>query len=161
MRGSFRSATRPSRESIAASIPHRKILALDPGTTTGWASFTKPNERDGYQSGQISNGAIGTWKSLDVSWALFGGEEPDTIVCESFQYRPHIDKAVLEPVEVIGVVRVYCWEHDIKLVFQTPAQRMWWTDERLKSMGVYKPGNPHANDAMRHLLIYLNVLPPK
>lgn len=86
---------------------------------------------------------------------------PDTVVCESFQYRPKLDKAVLTPVEVIGGIKLWCVKHGVKLVFQTPGQRMWWNDDRLKGMRLYKPGKPHANDAMRHLLTYLNVLPPK
>lgn len=86
---------------------------------------------------------------------------PDTVVCESFQYRPALDKAVLEPVEVIGAVKVWCYRYQVRLVFQTPSSRMWWTNEKLKRMNVYRKANPHANDAMRHLLNYLNVLPPK
>jgi hypothetical protein len=135
------------------------VLALDPGVTTGWARFVTPNNRDGYTSGQIVNGVLGLWASLRMAAFLDG--MPDVIVCESFQYRPKLDKAVLEPVEVIGAVKVFCYMNEIKLVMQTPAQRMWWTDDKLKRSQVYKPGQPHANDAMRHLLTYLNVLPPK
>src|SRR5580765_1276941 len=159
MRGNVRVVTKPSPEQIRASIESRNILALDPGTTTGWASFEKPNNRDGYRSGQIPNGAVGVWMSLEFDEVLRG--IPDTIVCESFQYRPKLDKAVLEPVEVIGAAKVWAYIHEVKMVFQTPAMRMWWTDERLKQMDLYKPGHPHANDAMRHLLYLMNVLPPK
>ena len=98
---------------------------------------------------------------METGAIAFENWPPDTVVCESFQYRPKLDKAVLEPVEVIGAVKVWCSINDVLLVFQTPAQRMWWTDARLKQMGLHKPNKPHANDAMRHLLIYLDVLPPK
>lgn len=135
------------------------VLALDPGVTTGWAKFTTPNNRDGYTSGQIEDGALGLWGALKGAQAFT--RLPDVIVCESFQYRPKLDKAVLVPVEVIGAVKVYCFENNIKLVFQTPAQRMWWDDDKLKRAEVYRPGKPHANDAMRHLLTYINVLPPR
>jgi len=137
------------------------VLAFDPGTTTGWASFLKPNDRDGYESGQIEDGCLPVWQFLDTMNALDPEFIPDVIVCESFQYRPKLDKAVLSPVEVIGVIKLWCHNNKVKLQFQTPGQRMWWDDNKLKRMQVYKPNKPHANDAMRHLLTYLNVLPPK
>lgn len=152
-----------ARDAVRDSKPRERgqdlyVVALDPGTTTGWAKFEKPNNRDGYSSGQIADDVV--YETLWAS-ALSTGKYPDVVVCESFQYRPKLDKAVLTPVEVIGVVKLFCRQKKIRLVFQTPAQRMWWTDERLKQMRLYKPAHPHANDAMRHLLIYLDVLPPK
>jgi len=76
----------------------------------------------------------------------------DYVVCESFQYRPHIPKVDLTPVEVIGVVKEWCRQNKVTLIMQTPAQaKAFWNDDRLKQFRVYKTNMPHANDAMRHL----------
>src|SRR5580765_6285706 len=112
MHRSVRAVERPSPQQMTRSIESRFILSLDPGTTTGWALFSKPNSRNGYRSGQIENGALGIWTSLETGAIAFENWPPDTVVCESFQYRPKLDKAVLEPVEVIGAVKVWCSIND-------------------------------------------------
>lgn len=137
------------------------MVSFDPGETTGWATFQKPNSRDGYRSGQIKHNIHGVWAFLETSCGEVFSQYPDVIVFETFDYRPRLDKANLVPVEVIGVIKIWAASHDIPLKPQHPGQRMWWSDEKLKRSRLYRPGKPHANDAMRHLLTYLNVLPPK
>ena len=144
-----------------------RLLSLDPGTTTGWAMFRKPNNRDGYTSGQIRDDQIwglletARWDSVDVVLPLGDfvrttKQKVDlTIICESFQYR-QLPKAVLTPVEVIGVVKEWARQNEVEVIFQTPAQgKFYFSDTRLKAMGLWKPGKPHAMDAMRHLLYFL------
>jgi hypothetical protein len=81
----------------------------------------------------------------------------DAIICESFQYRPHLPKANLTPVEVIGVVKEWCRQNSVKYFPQTPAMgKGFYTDDRLKERQLYKVGKPHANDAMRHLMFFMN-----
>jgi len=130
------------------------IIALDPGRTVGWATFKKPNARDGYKSGQIK------W---DATWSLLDSALIEThdihLVVESFKHR-QLPKIDYTPVEVIGVVKEWARQNDVNITWQTPSQaKFFWTDERLKDYTLYRPGKPHANDAMRHLLYYLNFHP--
>lgn len=77
------------------------------------------------------------------------------MVYESFQFRSGLPKAVLTPVEVIGVVKEWARQKDWALVSQTPAEgKFFFTDDRLKAMQLWKPGKPHAMDALRHLLYF-------
>lgn len=83
-------------------------------------------------------------------------QEPDVVVCESFQYRNSLDKAVLIPLEYIGVITLWAEQRNRELVMQTPAMgKGFWTDDKLKTLGLYRPGAPHAMDATRHWLYYV------
>ena len=137
-----------------------RILALDPGVTTGWALFTKgaPDER--YTSGQVGP-EDRIWTFLESSRFASAQFTPDLelIVMERFQYRNALPKADLTPVKVIGIVEEWSRQRNVPVVLQTPSQRLWFTDERLETLGLLKTPKsswPHANDAMRHLLVYLS-----
>ena len=124
-----------------------KIVALDPGVTTGWAS----RARDRYSTRQI----IGE-HHVEL-WDALYNFEPQVVVCERFTYQRR-DKVILKSVEYIGVVTLYCEQYGANLVMQTPSQaKNLWTDTKLKLVEQYKPNQPHANDAMRHLLYYETV----
>lgn len=130
------------------------IVALDPGETTGWASFSPSHERDGYKSGEWHYDQV--WEGITAPQVF---NKPITrLVYESFKLREANPHAVnLTPVEVIGVIKLAARIHKIKLVPQTPSEgKGFWSDDRLKEFQLYKAGKPHANDAMRHLLHYLH-----
>ena len=129
------------------------ILALDPGVTTGWATFQKPNRRDGYRSGQ-TKGPI--WVLLESGLMVPQAEEKFVVIYETFTFR-QIPKADLTPVEVIGVIKEWARQKEVPLVPQSPAEgKGFFSDDKLKVLQLYRPGHPHANDAMRHLLFYLS-----
>jgi hypothetical protein len=92
----------------------------------------------------------------------------DVIIYERFQYqRRELDKGVslvLDSVEYIGIIKLcskrmhldkgFAYKH--QLVEQTPAQaKNFWTDDKLKKVGLYTSGSAHERDATRHLLYYL------
>lgn len=120
-----------------------RLVALDPGGITGAALHT----RDGFQTfAQVAPEQV---------WIMLDNWKPEVVVMESFLFRQRT-KVDLTPVEVIGRVKEWCRQHDIDLVMQTPAQaKHFWTDEKLKERGVYNKGLPHANDAARHALYFL------
>jgi hypothetical protein len=139
------------------------LLALDPGFTTGWAMFRKPNNRDGYTSGQVKGGiVIYDWLMGFIAAEAFDMPMPDLIIYETFKYR-QLPKADLTPVEAIGVIKLFAKQYNIPLHDQNPAQavgeKAFWSDDRLKHLGLYQVGKVHANDAMRHLLYYLGFGP--
>jgi len=135
-----------------------KVIALDPGGTTGWA---KGLIRDGKMyvvSGQDE------WDHFDIFKELSEVTKPDIIVCERFDYRKGGRKqegVELISREYIGVVRLYALmfpntpNGPLQLYMQMPSEGVggyWKEDAQLKKDGVFMIGKPHANDAMRHLL---------
>ncbi len=124
-----------------------KVLALDPGVTTGYVLVEDEDLSpfNGTFHGQLLPGFI---------WDLLMNVQPDVIVCERFL---HVQRTKVDytPVEVIGVVKEWCRQHPkTKLNFQTPAERMFFTDDRLREYGMYFKGKRHANDAARHYLYW-------
>lgn len=129
----------------------RYIIAFDPGVTTGVAWTTFGDEID---ATQITGGAIGVWEWLEKTQDAAGF--PDVIVYEKFLYQRR-DKVVLDPVEVIGVIKLWAHQNVIPIQGLTAAQaKGFWSDKKLKTVGVYETGLKHANDAIRHLLYYLS-----
>lgn len=125
-----------------------QIIALDPGGTTGVAFASDYQLIDAWQITQSLHHT--------VLHTMLSNMEPDLVVCESFQYR-RMDKVDLIPVEYIGVARLWCSQNAVPFVLQTPTVgKKFWTDDKLKLVGEYKKGAPHANDAVRHLLQYLS-----
>ena len=133
------------------------ILGLDPGGTTGVAvCTTQIRSLQAYQF-EESNHHIALWSYLQTL-------DPETVVCEDFKWRPHLqpgrgaERAIeLVSVEYIGITRLWTLDKGRELVLQQPSQgKQFWTDDKLKKIGVYKPGMPHAMDAVRHVLYYVS-----
>jgi hypothetical protein len=119
------------------------IMAFDPGYTTGVAFYVSKVQVYEVQ------GLTDLWDTLHM-----GG--PTRVVYESFLYQRR-DKVDLRPVEGIGVIRLYCQLNGIIPVAQTPATgKRFWTDKKIKQLDLWKPGLPHAMDALRHLLYYMS-----
>lgn len=138
-----------------------KVIAFDPGVTTGHASGIIDNGKLGVVSGQDR------WTELQLYLQLKFAS-PDIIVYERFEYRSqkayNVDNVELFPRNLIGVINLYIQEREgqknslLEWHTQMPAQvlgkKAYWTDAKLKAAHVYKIANPHANDAMRHLLYW-------
>lgn len=127
-----------------------KVVALDPGTTTGIAVF------DDYNEGETE------WERTQLGpqahhLQLFDHlcyHDPDIVVCESFIFQPR-RKVILDSVEYIGVAKLWCEDEKKPLKLQTPAQgKAFWTDDKIRSLGLWQASRPHAMDATRHLLFY-------
>ncbi len=120
-----------------------RIMAFDPGGTTGVAVLVKNDIR--------------TWQIKDLLpvWGLLQQVSPHTVVCESFHYQRR-DKVDLTPVEVIGVIRLWCDTYAVPLIEQTPATgKKFWSNDKLKKTGLWSTTDKHAMDALRHLLYYI------
>ena len=126
-----------------------KIIAVDPGLLTGVAvlcdgvhhSFEEPDFHD--------------------LAAFVYSQQPDVIVCEAFVIRQNTHKldagAFSETTDRIGAMRLLAELAEVPFHRQTPAQaKSFATDEKLRRLGWFNPTpGGHANDATRHLLIYL------
>lgn len=147
-----------------------RVISIDPGGTTGWVLHEVPDEKATLPL-EVSGGQIGPDDHHAELDALLDDNDPDIVVCEDFQYRLIKHKGASMPginlvsKEYIGVVKLWVQQypdlHQPQLVMRLPAQavgkqeNIFWTDEKLKRLGVYTAGEPHRNDATRHLLAYL------
>jgi hypothetical protein len=146
------------------------VLALDPGGTTGWAS---------YQAEVMSYAALGDetqtpkYEYYDEKWergqlagidhqkalyTLMGLKHTDEyyIVCERFVERPDNKGAIDIAQKYIGVVELFAIDRQANLVMQMPAQAKGFVkDATIKKLGLWFPGQRHAMDATRHLLFFL------
>ena len=128
------------------------MLCLDPGGKTGLAIFDfEPNsEAKLIHHEEVQNGLNGF-----IAWHLANKKtyEWDLVVCENFTLRTSVVFPDLSPVYIIGALEAL--ELLREPVYQSPAQKHLCDDDRLKVMGLHKPGLGHANDAIRHGIIYL------
>jgi hypothetical protein len=78
-------------------------------------------------------------------------------VYERFDYRNAYSRANLTPVEMIGIIKLFCDEHDIHAYEQPPGVQgasAYWTDNKLRSYNVYARGYDHGRSATKHLLYW-------
>jgi hypothetical protein len=147
-----------------------RIVALDPGGTTGWATFTashmpplEEGEPGELVNGQWTCGQIGPDDHHNLLDAMLGNFQVSEyrIVCESFEYRNR-SRAGLELVscEYIGVTKRFCQERDVPLRLQTASMGKITPNSfvkkiNLERLGLWTPGYKHAMDGYGHLLYYL------
>lgn len=138
-----------------------KVLAIDPGVTTGIA-FAEIRSRDE----KISEAHVWLEEhrfSLLQLWQVLMDIGPSHIICESFEFRQRArTNLVLESRDAIGVIRLFVEMYEKtapshpKLHMQTAAYgKGYFSDQVLKKIGLYDPGKHHARDAERHLLHWL------
>jgi hypothetical protein len=125
------------------------VFAIDPGGTTGWAVWTNGSVKVGQTKGQI--------EFMTQAWEALLKYRP-TIVIETYTItqRTATLSRQYEALELIGALRWGAHLYGLEFVMQAPrAAKLFSTDEKLKTVGFYKPGVGHGNDAARHLLLYL------
>lgn len=149
----------------------RYIMAVDPGVDTGIALFD-------YEQKKWHTTVVPyvPTRLYDLFGDLVTDHEDITMICERFDYRPKgkynfggsraIPKVDLTPREVIGILKLVCMQNDIEIVWQAPGDvngeqgkdgkdiEVFWTDGRLKLLGLYKPGHVHEMDTVKHILYY-------
>jgi hypothetical protein len=149
------------------------ILAVDPGGDTGIATF---DYRTGeWRTREMPYDPIAL-HSFFFHWMAFRKESNITIICESFNYRPvgkydfggsrAIPKVDLTPVRVIGILDLATRQQQRDIHWQQPScvngddgkksdnPDVFWTDEKVKKLGLYKAASVHAMDAVKHILYY-------
>lgn len=124
------------------------VLAFDPGGSTGWCVIDS-------EYTLIASGEIPDWHGVKD---LFNTHQPDVVVYETFQLyawkAQSLSWNTFVPCEAIGVIKFIAEELQIPCVGQGPAERKWFTDDRLKTFNMVPPSK-HAKDAIRHALYFL------
>jgi hypothetical protein len=147
-----------------------KVLCFDPSGnynegsgTTGWAYFEDGELIEfGTISATDSNSLEGYWSAHEQ---LIVVKQPNIVVCESFKLFAHKQKAQtwsqMETPQLIGYMRMMCWKRHVKMIFQSPSDKVRVADPILVKIGVLemkgknyycngKPTNLHIRDAIRH-----------
>lgn len=139
---------------------HKLIIAIDPGQTTGVAVMRlTPSEFILEETHQWGDPDTVVNPLLDLINYWSAGYEV-TVICESFELRPdvinpddtpkYIIKDIERTIEPIHPVR-YQMASQAK-VGAGPGKS--GRRDRLKAFGLYQTGNRHANDAIRHIVVY-------
>lgn len=133
-----------------------KVLSLDPGETTGYALAVVDASKLFLAYDQARFMHADFWEFLKRT-VRYGSIHT---VCEDFEFRrgKQKDGLNLYPVELIGIVRLWCSnEQWYPLWMQKAAQgKSYYDDNKLKGMHVYQKGLDHGRDAARHFLHWFN-----
>jgi hypothetical protein len=139
-----------------------KFVSLDPGGTTGVLEVVLSDDLTRIES----------WNAFQIDadphhvplWTYLHGAKPKRIICEQFEYRQFNQgkygagaRPILISRNYIGVVELFSQLTETELIMQPPSTiaLKWLTDEMLKRLNKHHAGQPHANDATRHMLYYL------
>src|SRR6266498_3429597 len=127
------------------------LAAFDNGRMNGWATFSLPNNHDGYHSGEVPEEQF--WDYLETLKLPMSQGTRVIVLGEKFKYR-HDQPTDFGAIENIGVLKAWCRLNKVECKIEmTRAETMFfWSDARLKEYKLYRPGKPHANDATRLLL---------
>ncbi len=132
-----------------------KIVAIDPGKTTGWAEFDTDTPEI-IRCGEI--GELVNLRTFLLRWFTVSSKDEVRVVIEDFTISQRTIKTALDytALRIIGwaVIEGEFW--DVPPVLQLPMRKTFASDDILKQVGWYRPSKGgHQNDALRHLLYYL------
>lgn len=126
-----------------------RIMAFDPGVTTGVAVV----EYDCYTVYQVDS------RDLNSIWMELETQRPTDVAYEDFKHRPTMLSAELYSLQVIGVIRLWCRTTPVYPYLPARA-KAFWDDAKIKKLGLWNPGQPHAMDALRVLLTHRGATSP-
>jgi hypothetical protein len=135
------------------------VLWLDPGESTGWATWIgwQPLDRD----------------TFDGAGRFFSGQGPRHVVCRDLDHLLHEHRAELklgweaylltpgglhgDPValKVIGVLEYLANRHVVEVLRPQPSSTRLLGADKLMAVSWHRPGERDANAAAAHLLTYL------
>ncbi|HKU51683.1 MAG TPA: hypothetical protein VJQ25_04395 [Nitrospira sp.] len=136
------------------------VLSLDPGVTTGICLGRYSDNTLVLTPCQEQLSLLGLHEYLDMFKRANEQWHTLHIVYEDFSYRNQARRGLdLTPVKLIGVIEMHkeMFEPFISYTKQSAAAgKGFYSDEKLKDLGVYVAGLQHGRDATRHLLQWAN-----
>jgi hypothetical protein len=136
-----------------------RVLALDPGETTGACVFDGPDLIDARQlsTGLMPDAAYTVYEYLSMFRTSNAVVVIEDYRVYSWKTKDHAWAGLHTP-RLIGAVEYICRYNldQLPLVKQTAQQgKGFCTDDKLKAWGVYQINQKHARDAIRHACYYL------
>jgi hypothetical protein len=131
------------------------VLALDPGETTGWSIMDVGHASEIILADQ---GQIKTWpmeEGLPRLTELVDAYKPEFIVYEAYHvYAWRLNEHTFSEVptiQLIGMIKTVALQRSINFGEQTAQTgKAFFTDQRLKTLGIFFEGQKHARDSLRH-----------
>ena len=127
-----------------------RYISIDPGETVGYTTW-QGRER-------LDQGELGIIDFLTMLEGMVGRGELDLIIYEGYALRRSSAKAMIgnefETPQVIGVIKWFAHKAGIPTVKQSPAQKEFFNNDRLKQLGLYDRGQRHSRDSVRHALYW-------
>jgi hypothetical protein len=138
-----------------------RILAFDPGETTGACNFYGAELKEAVQlpTGLMPTAAVAVRNWIN-QYTEETGFKPDAIVIENYRvYSWKTDDhawAEMHTSRLIGAIELICHDLGIPLHKQSAQNaKGFCTDDKLKAWGFWMRGERHARDAIRHAVFYL------
>jgi hypothetical protein len=128
----------------------RFILGVDPGRKSGVALLDLLLED--------CDGAEVSWPEYGYHLEKLIEHYRPAVVSESFVINAMTVKNTQAPwsLEGIGVARYLAHKYDCPFDLQPPSSaKRFATNDRLQTLGWYRPGKGHLADAQRHCLLYV------
>lgn len=131
-------------------------LCFDPGHTTGWAAFS---QFDLISAGEIDTDDMS--KATHEVELLISEYQPDAIIIEDYRIYRHRAKhhagSDMLTTRVIGCIETLAIICHIPHIVKQPAHiaKGFCTDKKLKEWEMYRKGEKHAVDAIRHGCYFL------
>jgi hypothetical protein len=144
-----------------------RVIALDPGQTTGWATYTAtriktPDSKLEWYDEEWVCGQLGPQDHHDDLFSLLELQHVQLykVVCETFEFRGDDRTGInLMSREYIGVTKLFSQQRGVVVEWQGPHvvgdKKAFVMDHHVKRVGLWVPGQRHAMDARRHLLYYM------
>ncbi len=137
------------------------LLSFDPGETTGWSEWK------GYK--MVNFGELSTSSIPDASLHLYdyiGEINPDFIVTEEYRVYGHKTQdhawSPMHTSRLIGAIECIAALQRVPVIFQGAGQAKGFAkDEKLKNWDLWKKGQRHARDSIRHALYWFLFNYPK
>lgn len=132
-----------------------KILSFDPGETVGWCVW---QDAKVIASGQVRT-TEWTYAQITDLLEVMAKNRPDVVIYESYRvYAWKTDSHAWDEVhtaQIIGIIRLQCMTLAIPYIMQTAqVAKQFMTDDKLVAWGLWKRGERHARDAIRHAAWY-------
>ena len=140
---------------------NKYIVAIDPGKTTGIAVMhLTSNSFELVEVDQLEDPDY-VWEPIfDLLQKYHDSHEDVVVLCESFELRPDVAQPDETPKYIIKDLERYVEPH-FTIEYQMASQAKVGVPpgkngrrDRLHSFGLHQRGYRHANDAIRHILIY-------
>lgn len=134
------------------------ILAIDPGKMTGAAriTYSKGSPKIEVQTYEIPMEEINRWLEENLAEQA---DYIDAVVIEDFKITAGTGKLGSPDwsLRIIGAVEYVCEQYAIPVTKQFPSNaKSFSTNDKLRAVDMWhKGGEGHANDALRHAMLYM------
>ncbi|MNB67157.1 hypothetical protein D3C75_136420 [compost metagenome] len=134
--------------------PPARLLSLDPGETTGWSLFEHGKLIEAGQAKTFEGG----WQEIHDLFEYVGAT---MVIYENYRVYEHKlsrhANSEVYTLRLVGVIEYLCEiQHKIPHFNQMAHQAKGFvTDEKLKAWNMYKTGQKHARDSIRHGIYFL------